>query len=1046
MNKLFTLKSGLIGIILSISILQLNAQVFQKNYTVQGFMPGSHHFTESVIQTNDGNFVFQGWNLADLAFPKMTLLKINQYSNIVWQRAYTRCAQVLMGNCILEDFTASTMGSCVKQTTDGGFIMTGSLNDKMLLMKTNADGSVVTWAKTYGSGSTYGNHVIQTSDGGYICVGYSYDNESTKSAPNVFIVKTTSNGTLSWDRIYRFSPYLDDVATSVAQLTSNDFVVTGYSTQIINPGPNADTTTDIILMKLNSTGTLLWAETYGADNESEDGQSISATSDGGYIVTGNAEIFSGTEPYLWKLNSADVYDFRNVYKIGSLISIGITFGYSSQQTSDGGYALFGVTTNYSLTSITSFSNYMLKLDPNANIEFCKAYKDSVSGMPINLSMGYSIWNDGQQLANGGYLIGGCGIPISGNGLGYKLIKTNTVGESGCSEYAINPLKDVYTPASEPITPPNLSTVSAVANVDMVVKNPSIVEEFLCYEQCRAKPGNDTSICIGGSVQLGGGGPNGETAMYGLPNYSYSWTSNPPGFTSNLDRPVVSPTVTTSYILQIADSDVPTPCTLILIRLLTILPIPLIYSVTATPQTICEGTSSSLTINVDYATSYAWSPATTPPNAQTVTASPTVTTTYTVTATNSCGTATADVAVEVVSSPQINLPPNDTICEGETYTVSGALSNYASITWSSTGTGTFNSTTIPNPTYTPSTADVTAGGVTLSVSVIASSVTCNDSIVEIDLAIMPIPPAPTFNNSLPDLCENAAPYTLTGGTPTGGTYSGTGVTNNIFNPTTAGDGTFTITYTISVFGCQNSSTNTITVTPLPTVSLDTFNNICILDNPIELTGGLPIGGTFSGNGVVNDTLFSPTAAGVGTDTIYYIFTDSVGCSDTAMSTIIVVPAVTLTSDAPGNAVYVELGQVVNFTATPTSAGTYIFAIDSVAQQTSTSNTYATNTLQAGQVVSVILNNACMDTLTINVKPVPNAFIPFDADGSNDIFMPNLDLTIVNRWGQEIYKGTDGWDGKYKGQNASPGTYFYIIKVISLSGEETQFTGTVTLVIK
>jgi hypothetical protein len=33
--------------------------------------------------------------------------------------------------------------------------------------------------------------------------------------------------------------------------------------------------------------------------------------------------------------------------------------------------------------------------------------------------------------------------------------------------------------------------------------------------------------------------------------------------------------------------------------------------------------------------------------------------------------------------------------------------------------------------------------------------------------------------------NASPITLTGGSPAGGTYGGTGVSGNVFNPTTAG---------------------------------------------------------------------------------------------------------------------------------------------------------------------------------------------------------------------------------------------------------------------
>jgi len=1022
--------------------LQLNAQVFQKSYMVQGFSPGSHHFTESVTRTTDGQFVMLGWNLADVLFPKMTLVKIDQYSDITWRREYNRCASMVMGSCILEDFSAFTYGTCVQQTSDGGFIMTGSLNDRMLLMKTNANGSTVTWARTYGNNS-YGWFVRQTSDGGYIAVGSSRDFEGTKSGSNVFVVKTNSNGVLQWDRVYRFSSTYNDVATSVDQLSGGDFVISGYSTQIF---ANGDTTSDIILMRLNSTGNLVFANTYGLDNRSEEAWRVSKTTDGGYILAGHttdaSHALSSSDAFLWKFNSANTPEFRYSYKVSDFFSLSISFGYAAQQTQDGGYALFGVTTGIGF-SISYFNNYVLKLDNQGTPEFCKSYRDSVSG-GASINLGWTIWNDGQQLPNGGYLIGGSGIPMSGAGLGYKLIKTNPVGESGCSENTVTPTQYNFAPAAKPITPPNISTGSSSSSQDMIVKTPTIIAEFICYETCTALPGNDTTICAGGSVQLGGGGPNGETAINGTPPYTYSWSSNPPGFNSAVEKPTVTPTVTTTYTLTITDSDLPA-CVGTASIVVTISPQPSIHGVTATPQIICEGTSSELHANSNHATTFAWSPATTPNNTQTVTASPVATTTYTVTASNPCGSVSANVTVTVVPSPQINLPPNDTICEGETYTVTGSLSNYQSISWSTSGTGTFSNTTSPNPVYTPSADDVTAGSVTLSVEVIANSVTCSDSIVNIELAIMPIPPAPTFDNTLPSLCANDAPIALSGGTPVGGTYSGPGVANNMFNPTTAGAGTHTLTYTISEFGCENSATNSITVIPIPIVSLNGFDNICISDEPLNLFGGTPANGTYTGEFVANG-IFDPLLAGDGQHTIAYIYTDSIGCSDTATVTITVVPDVVLTSNAPDNAVYVDLGQVVNFTAAPANAGTYVYAVDNTQVQSGNSNTYATNTLQAGNVVYVTLNEACQDSIIINVKPVPNAFVPFTLDGSNDLFMPNVDLTIVNRWGQELYQGTSGWDGTYKGQNVSPGTYFYIIKIVDLTGTEKQITGTVTLVSK
>ena len=55
-----------------------------------------------------------------------------------------------------------------------------------------------------------------------------------------------------------------------------------------------------------------------------------------------------------------------------------------------------------------------------------------------------------------------------------------------------------------------------------------------------------TICAGTSVQLD------ALASGGSGNYSYSWTSNPAGFTSNLTNPMVNPMVSTSYFVEVND--------------------------------------------------------------------------------------------------------------------------------------------------------------------------------------------------------------------------------------------------------------------------------------------------------------------------------------------------------------------------------------------------------------------------------------------------------------------------------------------------------------
>ncbi len=150
-----------------------------------------------------------------------------------------------------------------------------------------------------------------------------------------------------------------------------------------------------------------------------------------------------------------------------------------------------------------------------------------------------------------------------------------------------------------------------------------------------------------------------------------------------------------------------------------------------------------------------------------------------------------------------------------------------------------------------------------------------------------------------VCISALPFILTGGAPPGGIYSGTGVAGGIFSPAVAGVGIHTIIYTYTdPAGCTNSNTNTITVNPLPVVSLAAFTPVCVDAPAFPLSGGNPVGGTYSGPGVVGG-IFTPSTAGVGTHTITYTYTDINGCTNSATNTITVnaLPVVTLGAFQP-----------------------------------------------------------------------------------------------------------------------------------------------------
>jgi len=141
------------------------------------------------------------------------------------------------------------------------------------------------------------------------------------------------------------------------------------------------------------------------------------------------------------------------------------------------------------------------------------------------------------------------------------------------------------------------------------------------------------------------------------------------------------------------------------------------------------------------------------------------------------------------------------------------------------------------------------------------------------------PLPTVDlAALPAVCSNVAPIALTGGTPAGGTYSGTGVSGGMFDPSLAPSGS-TITYSYTDGNlCSSSDFGNIVVNTAPVVSFVLSPSItCDTTSSFALTGGSPAGGVYSGTGV-SGGFFSPAVSGMGTYTITYTYTDGNLCSN------------------------------------------------------------------------------------------------------------------------------------------------------------------------
>jgi hypothetical protein len=215
--------------------------------------------------------------------------------------------------------------------------------------------------------------------------------------------------------------------------------------------------------------------------------------------------------------------------------------------------------------------------------------------------------------------------------------------------------------------------------------------------------------------------------------------------------------------------------------------------------------------------YLWSNSAT---TQTITVSASGTYSVVVTDANGC-TGSDVINVSINSSPTVNLGNNINQCGGTV--LLDAQNAGGTYLWSTSAT---------TQTITVSTSG--------SYSVVVTDVNGCTGTGQVNININ-TPPVVTFTLNPVNVCVNWLPFTLSGGSPNGGTYSGTGVSGGVFDPAAAGIGTFTITYVFSdAFGCSDSASQSITVNACTGITENTLGQISIYPNPSNglLTISLP----------------------------------------------------------------------------------------------------------------------------------------------------------------------------------------------------------------
>ena len=284
---------------------------------------------------------------------------------------------------------------------------------------------------------------------------------------------------------------------------------------------------------------------------------------------------------------------------------------------------------------------------------------------------------------------------------------------------------------------------------------------------------NTTFCQGQSVQL--------TASAGT---SYLWSTN---------ETTASITVNTAgnYSVTVTESG---SCTAVSNPLTITVNQPPAAPIinTGGPTSICAG--GQVALYTDQGFSYNWSNGSTDYMLMTGQAG---TYTLTITDANGCTAVSAPVTVTVNTPPaafSINHAGPVTFCHGGSVDLS-APAGY-SYSW--------------NNGDSVQTIHVTETGGFMVTITDANSCT-RAATAGVSVTVTPAPMV-TLPGGLAAICNSAAPITLAGESPTGGTYSGNGVAGNTFDPASAGLGVVTITYDYTDNNnCSNSATETIEVT-------------------------------------------------------------------------------------------------------------------------------------------------------------------------------------------------------------------------------------------
>jgi len=524
--------------------------------------------------------------------------------------------------------------------------------------------------------------------------------------------------------------------------------------------------------------------------------------------------------------------------------------------------------------------------------------------------------------------------------------------------------NIYTPISTPID--TIEYILTVTDINLCQATDTMT--VYVNQNVPTDAGNDTTICFGDSVTIGGN----PTAIGGT---TYAWTPAGIIVDPSISNPTVFPSVTTTfYVVTTNDT-----CTGLDSVVVNVNPLPAIDA--GNDIQICIGDSAQLSASGSL--DYLWTPSIslTDDTIANPIAFPTDTTEYIVTGTDINGCSNSDtVSVIVNPLPNAFAGNDDAICLGDTTTLTATGGVIYS--WSPTDS-------LSNPL-----SDITLAFPVLTTEYIVS-VTDTNGCIQTDSVIVSVNATPDAGAGTDvDICIGDSTQLVATG---GDTYLWTPITDlsdqNISSPWASP--VLTTNYTVLVTdinGCTDTDTILVTVNTLPAIDAGIDIDICNGDSAqLQATGGTSYLWT-PNTTLTDDTISNPLA--FPTDTTEYIVTalDGNSCSNSDTVSVNVLP---LPNAFAGNDISICFGDTTTLTAT--GGITYSWSpTDSLATPLS-DVTLAFPIITTEYVVIVTGTNTCSqtDSIIVTVNGLP------DGGAGQDVSICIGDSTQLSATGGDTY---------------------------------------------